>query len=285
MLKLLNKVIGVLLTLLLWYLQEIPQEVNIWYDIFLKENKIKVALYAMYFVIATIILDCLLDYISNTSNVKQWSESFLKHIIKEHLEGRNFHTRISILRPQKGYKIILPYLIIYPLKALLSRHYKISNKSYWKNIPYKLFDDYLTIYARYGHSDNHKSYTHFQLTNRDESCNGLADKCYKEEREQEVQTISISNMTIPTKYKDADYKVQKYMKDSCISSEYYSTLLAMNTKANNLYAIPIFYEDQQIWGVMMIDNDSCEKISYKEKLDGHIAKYQKIFSYTINILK
>lgn len=285
MFKLLGKVIGVLLTLLLWYLQELPQKADTWYDMFLKENKINVAICAVWLVIASIVLDYLISYIRKTCDVKRWSESFLKHIIKEHLEGRNFHTRISILRPQKGYRIVLPYLIVYPLRALLTKHYIVSNKSYWKNIPYKLFDDYLTIYARYGYSDNYISYTHFLLTNRDEPCNGLADKCYKEEREQEVRTSSISNMTIPTKYENADHKIQKYMRDSWISPKYYSTLLAMNTKANNLYAIPIFYEDQRIWGVMMIDNDSCEKISYKEKLDGHIAKYQKIFSYTINILK
>lgn len=74
------------------------------------------------------------------------------------------------------------------------------------------------------------------------------------------------------------------MDESCISSAYYSSLLAMNTKANNLYAVSIFYEDQRIWGVMMIDNDSPKKISYKTKLDGHIAKYQKIISYTIKTL-
>lgn len=282
--ELLSKIIGIALTLLLWYLQEMPQISDTWYDNLLKENKYNIALYAMMITIAAISLDYLLSYRKQTKSVKMWMGSFLKHIIKEHLEGRNFHTRISILRPQKGYKLILSYLICYPLKAFFSKHHKICNKAYWENVPYKIFDDYLVVYARYGHSDKYTSYTHFLLTNRNEPCNGLADKCYKEERELEVHTTSISGIALPKRYEEANDKIKKYMDESCISSAYYSTLLAMNTKANNLYAVPIFYEDQRICGVMMIDNDSPKKISYKTKLDGHIAKYQKIISYTIKTL-
>lgn len=35
----------------------------------------------------------------------------------------------------------------------------------------------------------------------------------------------------------------------------------------------------------MIDNDSKDKTSYKKLLDQHIGMYQKIFSYTLQILK
>lgn len=75
------------------------------------------------------------------------------------------------------------------------------------------------------------------------------------------------------------------MRDSYIDKEFYSTLLSMNTVANNLYAVPIFYESQKIWGVMMIDNDSNKRIQYTNKLDPYISQYQKIFSYTLQILK
>lgn len=69
MFKLLGKVIGVLLTLLLWYLQELPQKTDTWYDTFITENKIKVAICAVWLVIASIVLDYLIDYISKATNL------------------------------------------------------------------------------------------------------------------------------------------------------------------------------------------------------------------------
>lgn len=281
---LIGKISGVLFTILLWYLQEIPSSSDRQYDIFLREHKILVASVATFIVIVAIVIDNIIDYFARRNKIKNWSKSFLKHIIEEHLDGGDYQTRITIFRPRKGYEIILPYLLIFPVKAIFKKQYRVWNKSYWINIPIRLFDDYLSVYARYGHSDNYYSYTHFLLTNRDESYNGVADKCYKERWEQEVCTIRIWKENIPYKYVNANSKVRKYMTDSYIAEEYYSSLRLMNTKSNNLYAVPIFTEDQHIWGVMMIDNDSPEEIHYKEKLDPYIAMYVKIFSYTLKIL-
>lgn len=282
--KIIVKIIGILFTILLWYLQEIPSDSQTSYDVFLQKYKYEIALIALSIVLFTYIFDATLTYVKNQSAIKKWSNSFLKHIVKEHLGGRNFQTRISILRPRKGYKIIIPYLVIYPIKALFIEQYRICNKAFWKNMPYKLFSNYLTVYARYGYSDKVTSYTHFLITNRDEN-NGLAVKCYKEETDREVSTVSISSERLSKQYEFATRNVKRYMSDSYIDEKYYSTMLGMNTIANNLYAVPIFLEDQNIWGVMMIDNDSEERISYKELLDQHIANYQKIFSYTLKILK
>lgn len=159
--NLLSKVAGGLFSLLLWYLQEIPSKPQTWYDNFLSKYKIQIAFCTLCLAILALLLDYLISCYKKQSSIKRWSNSFLKHIVKEHLGGRNYQTRISILRPRKGYKILIKYLIVYPLKALFSEQYRICNKSYWKNIPYKIFDNYLTIYARYGYSDDLSSYTHF----------------------------------------------------------------------------------------------------------------------------
>ncbi|ADY37978.1 hypothetical protein Bacsa_3453 [Phocaeicola salanitronis DSM 18170] len=282
--KFVCKVIGTLFSILLWYLQEVPQESQSYFDKILRNYKYEVALIALVIVLSTIFVNDFIAYCKRQNAVQKWSNSFLKHIVKEHLGGRNFQTRISILRPRKGYEIIMPYLFVYPIKALFLEQHRICNKAYCKNIPYKLFCDYLTVYARYGYSDKMTSYTHFLITNRDEN-NGLAVKCYKEEKDSEVCTVSISNEKLPEHYVSANKRIKKYMSESYIDKKYYSTMLGMNTIANNLYAVPIFLEDQKIWGVMMIDNDSQEQISYKELLEQHIASYQKIFSYTLKILK
>lgn len=282
--KFICKIIGTLFSILLWYLQELPQESQSDFDKILRNYKYEVALVALIIVLSTIFINDFIAYCKKQNAIQKWSNSFLKHIVKEHLGGRNFQTRISILKPRKGYEIIIPYLFVYPIKALFLEQHRICNKAFWKNIPYKLFSNYLTVYARYGYSDRMTSYTHFLITNRSEN-NGLAVKCYKEEQDREVCTVSISGEKLPKRYAETDRRIKKYMSDSYIDEKYYSTMLGMNTIANNLYAVPIFLEDQYIWGVMMIDNDSQEQISYKELLDQHIASYQKIFSYTLKILK
>ena len=283
--KFLLKISGVLLTGLLWYLQEVPQNSLEWYNQFLNKYKINIALVALIVTIAAMVIDAYVDYRRQRSAIERWANSFLKHIVDVHLSGGNYETRISILRPYKGYKLILPYLFVYPFKAIIKEHHKIKGKAYWKNFPYKVFDDYLSIYARYGHSHRFHSYTHFLITDRRGKKNGLAVKCYNEEIAQEVCTVSLAGVELPKYYNRADRRVKNYMRDSSIDEKFYSTLLSMNTIANNLYAVPIFYESQKIWGVMMIDNDSDRHIHYKAALDPYISQYQNIFSYTLQILK
>lgn len=111
---LIGKISGVLFTILLWYLQEIPSSSDRQYDIFLREHKILVASVATFIVIVAIVIDNIIDYFARRNKIKNWSKSFLKHIIDEHLDGGDYQTRITIFRPYKGYRIILPYLLVYP---------------------------------------------------------------------------------------------------------------------------------------------------------------------------
>lgn len=43
------------------------------------------------------------------------------------------------------------------------------------------------------------------------------------------------------------------MKDSFIDKSNYNSLLNMNTKANNLYALAITNDEEEIWGVLIIE--------------------------------
>ena len=263
--KFLVRLVSLALTGLLWYLQEMPSPAVEWYDIALEKHKVGCALTALVSVFLIEVIIAIITSIRKKRAIKRWSDSFLRHIIQEHLNGRNYQTRISILRPQKGWQIIFQYLFLYPLYSFFSGHNHLRWKAFIKNIPLKLFADYLTIYARYGHSDQKMSFTHFFITDRQEGNNGLAVMCYKQELDKEVCTNCISG-------------------ESFIDAQYYHTLLSMNTVANNMYAVPIFDENQHIWGVMMIDNDSTETIHYKGKLENNIAGYQKMFTYTLQIL-
>ena len=62
------------------------------------------------------------------------------------------------------------------------------------------------------------SYTHFLITNRDEN-NGLAVKCYKEEKDREVNTVCISDKKLPNVYEATSKIIKKYMSDSYIDKK------------------------------------------------------------------
>ena len=109
--KFISRIIGTLFSILLWYLQELPQKPQSKFDEILRNYKYEVALIALVIVLSTIFVNDFITYYKKQNAVQKWSNSFLKHIVKEHLGGRNFQTRISILRPRKGYKIIIPYLV------------------------------------------------------------------------------------------------------------------------------------------------------------------------------
>ena len=75
------------------------------------------------------------------------------------------------------------------------------------------------------------------------------------------------------------------MQDSFIAEDNYDSLLAMIKRANNIYATPIITEQQQVWGVLIIDNDEPHPVSFKTKIDSVIERYIKIFVFTISHLK
>ena len=285
LLKYLDKVIGILLTVLLWYLQEYQKDPNCQYKEQLKEVKFDIAMYALLFAVIVSIFISVIEKNKKKKTIDQWLHDFLEHIMELHLEGGNAHTRITIFKCKKGYQLILHYLVWYPLKAMCLTQHKVLNRKFLKNIPYKLFSSYLTICSRYGHSSDVVSYTHFLLTNRNDVPNGLADYCWREQIVLGVSTNHITHSDLTEEYKDTDKIVKEYMKETKMDEHYYSTLVSLNTIANNLLAIPLFEQNQKIWGVMMVDNDSEQKISYQDKLQEYLPDLQNIFSFTIKRLK
>lgn len=284
--RFLDKIFAILLTALLWYLQEYKSDSPRPFTKFLTQYKFDVALYGLLITLLIAIIVYIYEAVKKRNAIDSWAKSFMEHIIAEHLSGGNWKTRITIFKPQKGYKLILSYIFIYPIKAFLMTDYKINGQAFWTNIPYKLFSDYLAIYSRICFSNNKDSFTHFKITNRtDKTYNGIADKCYREQVECSVSTDFISHDELSKSYKNTNRLVKKYMEDSYIDKKYYATLRSMNTIPNNMYAIPIFYRNQKIWGVMIIDSNTCEKIDYSRILEEYIAYYQNIFSFTIQILE
>lgn len=241
-----------------------------------------------------IILIQLYEIISKKEDrvIKSWAKRFLRFIAKEQLGGGEFNTRISILRPQKGWQFIMGYLYFVFITNFVNNFKNRTWIKYLKNTPISLFSDYLTLYARYSYPNEEISHTHFKISKRNEGLNGVADKCYKEGREIEVQTCDIPSITLPQNFSEiknsrtTSYRdVRKYMQDAFIDESNYSSLLNMNTKANNLYALAITNEEEEIWGVLIIDNVDKNPRSFKVELESVIEKYAKIFCFTLSTVK
>lgn len=226
------------------------------------------------------------DYI-----IRTWTTKFLRFIAKEKLGGGEFDTRISILRPQKGWQIIFKYFFYAYVHDFFLNFHRHTWKQVFFNTPIHLFSDYLTVYARYSYPKENTSVTHFRISGRNEG-NGVAEKCFKEGNEIEVMTCNISRFYIPNCYDSlvksrlSGHKhIKQYMKDTFFDDKHFHSLLSINKRANNIYAVAISNENEEIWGVLIIDNISDNPRSFKEELKDVIGDYAKIFCFTLSTIK
>ncbi len=280
--------IATLCPILLAFLSNLPNEHTNVFVNFLIQHKLIISIIS---VAAIFIVEICTILFAEDHIIRNWTRKFLRFIAKEKLGGGEYNTRISILRPQKGWRFILKYIWHAYFVCFIENFKKHSWKRVFLNTPIHLFSEYLTVYARYSYPKERTSMTHFRVSGAHE-CNGVADKCFKEGIEVEVMTCNISNTKIPETYEALDKSrlrehsmIKRYMKESFIDRSHFVSLQCMNTKANNLYALAISNEEEEIWGVLIIDNVNDGKRSFKEELKDVIENYAKIFCFTLSTVK
>ena len=275
---------AIVFTAILWSMQMLPeyQKDEFFLLPYLREYKFYIALVAFIVIVGYHLFDIVVE---RDKIEKKWVKKFLQHIVNLDLGGNNYHTRVSILRAKKGYRIFISrcwYLFLVRFFENFKEHRWLQC---FKQIPIHLFSDYLYVYQRYSYPKEKKSYTCFRVREG----NGVAVKCYEEGVDFEVMTNCISDIALPDKFSQLSVshqrRVKKYMNDSFIAEKNYSTLLTMVKRANNIYATPIIIDQQYFWGVLIIDNDEQQSVSFKKKIDPVIERYIKLFSYTISHLK
>lgn len=274
----------IILTAILWAMQMIPeqQENEMFLLPFLRQYKYRIALVSFIAVVSYHLYDIAVE---RDKIQKKWIKKFLQHIVYLDLGGNNYHTRVSVLRVKKGYQLFIRQVWY----LLIMRFLENFKDAAWirsvKQLPIHLFSDYLYVYQRCSYPKEKKSYTCFRVKEN----NGVAVKCYTEGVDCEVMTNCIAEIDLPDKLQELTSgnkrSVKKYMHDSYIDENNYSSLLAMVKRANNIYATPIINEQQHVWGVLIIDNDEPEVVSFKEKIEPVIERYIKIFVFTISHLK
>jgi len=278
--KLLDLIV-ILLTILLWALQMLPQESNNTIIVWMRANALYIGLCIAGIVV--LIHICLMIFYRDYER-RKWIKCFFKQIITEHLGGNNYKTRISLFRARIGLKVFIRYLFYY---LVLNFFNNFKNKTWgsgFRHIPIHLFSYYLVIYERYSYPKRGKSYTFFRILGEEGKYNGAVEKCYREGMEVEVKTNNISDLVLTEKIEALQnttrQKVDRYMADSFIDRSCYEYLYNMHIRANNIYAIPIMNEDQSVWGVIVVDNNESKKTSLKQQLTPFIEQYIRIFNYT-----
>lgn len=275
---------AIVFSAILWSMQMLPaeRENELFFLPYLRKYKYWIALVSFLIIVGYHVFDI---FIERKKTQKKWIKKFLQHIVFLDLGGNNYHTRVSILRAKKGYRIFFRSIWYLFFVRFIENWKERSWGKSFRQIPLHLFSEYLYVYQRYGFPKEKKSYTCFRV----KKDNGVAVKCYVEGVDCEVMTTSISDIVLPDKYSELAYShkrlVKKYMQDSFIAKENYDSLLAMIKRANNIYATPIITEQQHVWGVLIIDNDEPQPVSFKTKIDSVIERYIKIFVFTISHLK
>ena len=142
----LDKVMAAVLTALLWYLQKFEGDKNFSCPDYLAKYKFEIAYFGLFVTLLTALITSLYEELTKRRTIDSWAKNFMSHIIEQHLCGGDSKTRITIFKPQKGYKLILPYIFCYPIKAFFMTDYKINGQAFWSNILKEVFKDKGQLY-------------------------------------------------------------------------------------------------------------------------------------------
>lgn len=285
--KVLN-ILTIILTVVLWVLQMLPNEPTKLVFVWIKAYLYWIAGVSAIVVILLHVYDL---YRGRERHVKEWLATFLKHILDEHLAGEMYNTRISILRVERGYKVFFKSLFHFMFRNFCNNFKNSTWRNSFKDIAVHIMSDYLTVYVRSCYPKAKRSHVYFRLSDKANRhmFNGIANKCFEEGVPQFVHTIDISDIDVTQPFEklssNEKNKVKKYMKDSFFDASFYCSLRLMHRISNNLYAVPIALSDQSIWGVVIIDNISNEKRNFEADLSPFMSSYMKIINFSLSSLK
>ena len=53
------------------------------------------------------------------------------------------------------------------------------------------------------------------------------------------------------------------------------------TRANNIWSTPLMRDNQQSWGVLIIDNDEAKEVKFQDKIDTTVESCIRILQLTL----
>ena len=215
---------------------------------------------------------------------KRWLRAYLKHLMSELFNDDYTKTRITILKKVSGFRMMLVYLK-YILFLCVKQHIKENTfKLHLNRIP-NPFSDYLMIYVRCSNPHPNGSSTHFPIAESSKEVCGLSSYCIYTKSRQVVNTEHISNFYSPirddyNKFERA--KVKQYIKDNKINED---MIKCIHRLSNHIIAEPIFDENENVWGSLVVDVDSPEKDVFTKDCEDKLSTAIRIISFTLSHLK
>ena len=215
---------------------------------------------------------------------KQWLKVYLRYLMSELFNDDISKTRITILKKVSGVRMMLVYFK-YILFTCLKQHLK--EKTFWlhlKRIP-NPFSSYLMIYVRCSNPHPNGSSTYFPIAESSKEVCGLSSYCIYTKCKQVVNTNYISNFYSPLKdnYNQLESsKIKRYIKDNKIND---FMIKCINRLSNHIIAEPIFDENENIWGALVVDIDSPEEEVFTTDCENKLSMAIRIISFTLSHLK
>lgn len=214
----------------------------------------------------------------------------LKHILNQYLANENYKTRLTIFRPKIGWKTWWTYImhVLFGSLCYIIKKGKLELAFY--NFPIHPRTIYLQQTDRVASTKNPRSMTIFRTSVRGDFYNGIADKCYREDKDKLYATSNaLNNVVIPTKFPDGEdansRNIRAYMEAMFIGKEYYDVFRGMNFRTKQVLAFPLRQPDDNVWGIVVVDTDDDFEHSLDEILKDHIGDYQVMFRSMCESLK
>ena len=278
---------GSLLTSLLWALQEIKAKYP--NNAFINENALWIGLAISGAVLLVGLSYCYWYYKLDKIVQNRWTHTLLRYILAQYLLNDN-NTRLTVFKPKIGWKTWIPYLCNVIFGNIVEN---IKNKKFLLslyNFPIHGRTIYLQQTDRVLNAKCPVSMTIFRTTVRGGDYNGVADKCYREDRDKlYAHAGSLNGVVIPKEYPEGNDEnsdhIRTYMREMNIGREYYDVFRGMNFKTKQVFAFTLRNPDDSIWGIVVVDTDNDFNQSLDDLLKDHIGDYQVMFRSMCETMK
>ena len=223
----------------------------------------------------------ILELIPNYYNKKWFYRSLLNHFLNEKFKGDYKHNRITIFKITNGLVSFFIYVscIIQHIGVYVKRR---KLRYYLYRLP-NPFRSYLMVYARRSNPFEENSPTHFLVAKEDSEVEGIVALSLYSTSNLHVtlpnlDDIDMDSISDLNKYEGNDKDtILQYMNDSKIQS--FEQLRTFNRLSKNLWATPIFDEDEAPWGAMVFDNH--QDVSPYVNIENDLVTYTRIIQSVI----
>lgn len=231
-----------------------------------------------------------LTYNSDRIVLDKWVHMLLRHILDQYLANDNYNTRLTIFKPKKGWKTWGKYISHVIFGNIVENSHNKKFLLSFNNFPIHGRTMYLQQSDRVTSSKCPGSMTIFKTTVRGEELNGIADECFREDKDRcFAQANTLNNIEIPKKYptgnEEVSVRIRNYMGAMKIGRNHYNVFRGMNFRAKQVLAFPLRKPDDSIWGIVVVDTDDDFGQSLDDILKDHIGDYQVMFRSMCKSLK